>query len=389
MAQEPVIQIWTGESNFSPGDTPYGFFDTDPQFILDVDKFAKWSARKLGYPIVDIELVSENFYAAYEQAVADYSSFVNEFQARDNLISLSGMPTGSLRLEQQYIKPTLTGMFKLSEAYATEIGISGNLVHYTGSINIVPNQQVYSLKNPIESTLEKGDFNTDNFTIRRVFIESLDMTARYNSGNGLLPVSEFGLLNEFGWADMAMTYTLMPLNYDLQKLQAVEMSNQIRGSQYGFHLTADRIRIFPIPRKSMKIWFNYTLDDENIDLENGNVQTGLISDYSNIPYHNKLYTNINDIGKNWIRKYAHALVMEMLGFVRSKYDSIPMTLDTEISLNGQDLLSQAQNDKDSLVQELRETLEGMSRQALLERQMSETDALAATMAKLPLKIYVK
>lgn len=386
MSQEPIIQIWPGSSSFSPGDTPFGYFDTDSKFILEADRFAKWAARSLGYPITDIELTAENFYAAFEQAVADYSSYVNSFNARDNILALSGLPTASLELEEQHISPTLHGLFKLSEAYGAEVGIGGKLKFYTGSINLTAGKQVYDLDNSSNINVEKGDFTKDTFTIRRIFVDAASPLANYISPVGASSLGLDVFLNQFGWDN---TYTLMPLHYDLMRMQAIEMHQQIRKSSHGFHLAGNRIRIFPIPTANSKLFFQYTLDSENLSEAQNSAGRGLITDHSNIPYHNKTYTYINDIGKNWIRRYALALVKEMLGWVRSKYSSIPMTIDSEVTLNGADLISSAQSDKDNLITQLNEILEGMSRQAQLERAMAETDALSAAMAKLPLKIYVK
>ena len=75
------IPIWTGTSTFSPGDTPFGFYDTDLQFQNDIDKFAIFAARRLGYPIVDIELQDLNFYAAFEEAVTTYGNEMFAYQA--------------------------------------------------------------------------------------------------------------------------------------------------------------------------------------------------------------------------------------------------------------------------------------------------------------------
>ena len=36
------------------------------------------------------------------------------------------------------------------------------------------------------------------------------------------------------------------------------------------------------------------------------------------------FTSINDVGKQWIRKYGLALTKELLGIVRSKYGAIPI-----------------------------------------------------------------
>ena len=68
------IPIFPGSSSFSPGETPFGFYDDDLQFQQDADKFVTFAARRLGYPITEIELQDLNFYAAFEEAITTYGN---------------------------------------------------------------------------------------------------------------------------------------------------------------------------------------------------------------------------------------------------------------------------------------------------------------------------
>ena len=77
----------------------------------------------------------------------------------------------------------------------------------------------------------------------------------------------------------------------------------------------------------------------------------------------------------------------MLGLIRSKYSALPIP-NSEITLNGGDLVSAAQTEKEGLITELKETLDTMSRQAQLERKQAESDALQAQINKIPLLIYM-
>ena len=76
MAQE---SIWAGSSTFATGSTPWGLYDTDSSFSTDVDKFANWAARRLGYPIMSVELQSGSFYACFEESVSEYSTQLNHY----------------------------------------------------------------------------------------------------------------------------------------------------------------------------------------------------------------------------------------------------------------------------------------------------------------------
>lgn len=389
MAQEPIIRIWPGSGSFCPGEsTPFGYFDTDPHFIRDADKVAVWCARRLGYPITDIELTADNFYAAFEEAVLEYSSLVNAFNARDNMLSLSGLPTQSLDLTNQYIQPTLNGVFKLAKQYGTDVGAGGTQTWYTGSIDLKKNTQVYELDSN-SVNIEKGDFTSDAFTIRKIFHDDTSPLARFIDPIGYSGVANQDFLNQFGWGNFGIQYTLMPLHYDLMRMQGIEMHEQIRKSGYSFQLTANRLRIFPIPEADSKLFFQYTLDKESLSGAESGEGTGLISDYSNIPFGVKRYRYINEIGKNWIRRYTLALSKEMLGLIRGKYSEIPMTVDNTVTLNGADLVGAAQAEIEALVTEMKETLEGMSRQAQLERKQAENAAMSQQMLAVPLKIYVK
>ena len=71
------IPIWAGSSSFFPGETPFGLYDSDTSFSTDADKTADWCAKRLGYPLTDIELQPVNFFACFEEAVSEYGSQVN------------------------------------------------------------------------------------------------------------------------------------------------------------------------------------------------------------------------------------------------------------------------------------------------------------------------
>jgi hypothetical protein len=45
------IPIWPGSSSFAPGDTPFGFYDYNPDFQRDADKVAKvlWFTLRIPY----------------------------------------------------------------------------------------------------------------------------------------------------------------------------------------------------------------------------------------------------------------------------------------------------------------------------------------------------
>jgi C4-type Zn-finger protein len=113
----------------------------------------------------------------------------------------------------------------------------------------------------------------------------------------------------------------------------------------------------------------------------------IVSDYSNVNYDFMKYSNINDVGKQWIRKYTLALSKELLGIIRSKYGNIPIP-NAEVSLDGETLRAEATAEKEQLIEQLRENLEQTSRKALLEAQKDESDFQQETLRKVPYPIYI-
>ena len=380
------VPIWPGSASFFPGDTPFGFYDNDYQFQTDAEKIADWCAKRLGYPIQDVELQDLNFYACFEEAISEYGNQVNTYNTRDNLLNLQGMTTGS-NLTGKYVTPAFTGIFKLTENYGSEAGSGGDYTLYTGSIQVSINKSVYDLTDTSIVELETGSVaSKDVIEIRRVFHDMAPAKIRFFDpfvGTGL---GTQNMLDAFGFGNYSpgVSFMMMPLYADILRLQAIELNDQIRKSQYGFQITNNRIRITPIPQDNFKIYFQYFL---KADRDTPKTQSGVISDYSNIPYNNVVYEQINDMGKKWIRKYTLALAMNMLGQVRGKYSTLPIP-NSEITLNGADLVAQSNTDREALITELKETLDALSRQAQLERKQAEAESLQQQINKIPLAIYI-
>ena len=76
MASTATTPIWNGTGGPISGSTPFGFYDNDTVYQADGPKVANFCARKLGYPIMEVELQSGSFYACFEEAVSVYAEEV-------------------------------------------------------------------------------------------------------------------------------------------------------------------------------------------------------------------------------------------------------------------------------------------------------------------------
>jgi len=179
----------------------------------------------------------------------------------------------------------------------------------------------------------------------------------------------------------------MPLNYDLQTIQAIELNDTVRRSNYSFEIKNNKIRIFPIPNSgSSNLWFEYIERDERISGSIDN-QPYKVSNVSNTPYTNPTYASINSVGRQWIFEYSLALAKEMLGYVRGKYGAIPIP-DAQVTLNQGDLIAAATAEKSSLIERLRGYFDETSRKSLLERRAQETEFKQTELKQVPYTIYI-
>ena len=126
------IPIWPGSSSFFPGDTPFGLYDNDESFQNDAITTATWCAQRLGYPLVDIELQSVNFYTCFEEAVNEYGAQLYNFQTINSFHTLEGNTTGS-NYNNKLITPNLGSTINISDQYGNETyGGGGNYELKTG-----------------------------------------------------------------------------------------------------------------------------------------------------------------------------------------------------------------------------------------------------------------
>lgn len=383
MAQEP---IWPGSGSAVSGNTPFGFYDTDSEFQTEAPKFADWCAKRLGYPLMNVELQDKQFYACLEESVSEYSAQINQFNIKDNLLTLQGQSTSS-NLTHKRVTPNLGRSVFLSQAYGTEAGVGGLVEVKSGSVDIVSGSQTYDLNALWADVSESGNA----IELQRVFYEETPAVQRYFDPYAGTGAGTMNLLDQFGFGNYspAVTFLMMPVYADMLRLQAIELNDQIRKSAYSFQLRNNKLRIFPRPDSSYKLHFEYLVRSDRDDalMTEHSGSSDVISDFSNVPYDNMKFTSINDVGKQWIRKYGLALTKELLGIVRSKYGAIPIP-GAETSLDGDTLRSEASAEKEALVTQLREILEQTSRKALMEADKDESEFLQEKLKKVPYPIYI-
>ena len=380
------IPIWPGSGSFTSGSsTPFGFYDADTTFQSDAPKLADWCAKRLGYPLVDIELQALNFFTCFEEAVNEYGAQLYNFQIINNFHTLEGNSTGS-NFNNKLVTPNLGGIINISEQYGNETyGGGGNYRIESGSLDVQVNKQNYDLLSVAGSSIS----GSEAVYIKKIFHYAPSAINRYfdpyaGTGTGIQ-----SLMQAFGFGNYSpgVNFMLMPIYYDTLKLQAIELNDIIRKSGYHFEITDNRyLKLFPIPTRDYTLYFEYVVKSvANNPVRNE--ANNIITDVSNTPYTNPTYSFINEPGKQWIRRYALALAKEMLGSVRGKYTSIPIPGEST-TLDHVRLLNEAKDEKLKLIEELQKLLDETTRVKQLERQEKEAELTQKTFYKVPYPIYV-
>jgi hypothetical protein len=402
------IPIWPGSSSFAqvsasyydlnvwPPPTPFGFYDSDAEFKTDANKVANFCALRLGYPIENVELQDINFWAGFEEATTVYGNELYAFQTRDNYLSLEGAPT-SVDVNDDVVTPTFSTIVRLSQQYGEEAGAGGNVTWFKGRLSLIPGVQDYDLSLWAEEQGIVGGIEIKNVfyqappAISQLYGPTL--LAGQGGLGGVPPAGVYGL--SYGYTN----YLMMPTSFTMQNIQAIEMQNQVTLSNYTFNIVNNIISVFPVPGTGaygneidggldygIFLVFDFIKVQDRIDAAFAN-GTNKISNTSNVPYVNPTYSKINSIGRAWIFEYTLARAKDALGLVRNKYSTIPIP-GSEVTLNGDNLVTSAAAEKEALITRLREYFDQTSRQALLERRQAESVARVAEINQVPMTIYI-
>ena len=378
-------RIWTGSADFTSGSsTPFGIYDGDSLFQSDAPKVASWCAKRLGYPIIDIELQGENFFAVFEEATSEYSAQVNQFNIRNNLGSLEGQPTGANYTGQSVLGSELNNVVTIAEAYGNQANVGGRADIKKGYITVGTGSQEYDLQTLYGDVSESGE----RIDVTKVYYETTPAINRFFDPYSVSGQGTLNLIDEFGFGSFspAAQFILMPIYEDMLRIQQIEFNDQFRKSAHTFNIVNNKIQIFPKPASSYNLWFEYQVVKERREASTI-ITPDVVSDYSNIGYNFAEYTKINDVGKQWIRKYTLALAKEMLGAIREKYNTVPIP-GSEVSLDGAALRAEAQTEKDALIEQLRENLNEVSKKVRMENEAAMVDQQQQISQKVPLNIYV-
>ena len=373
--------------------TPFGFFDADSAFQTEADAMVTFVRRKLGDDILSVELTKKQIWACFEEAFCEYGAIVNQYQAKSQLANLLGAPTGSLMSgsEQRFPRENFEFMLRRGEPYAMEAGLGGSYNTLSGSIALEHNRQDYDLYDELKDADGNKLFdNAANDPKTKMKIQEIfhfDPQAAYRFFDSTSAVNY--LNNEFSFESFTpeTVFYVLPVFEDVLRGGMMGMSQRVRRSNFSYKIVGTKLRIYPTPSvdsgssKNLYVRVGYNPDPLNPSMADSTIEG--VSNLSNVPFGNLIYSRINSIGRQWTRQYTLALSKELLGLIRSKFGSVPIP-GAELQLNGADLIAQGREEQTNLKTEIKEMLETMTYSAMLEDEAAAAENLTRILKMIPM-----
>ena len=376
--------------------TPFGFFDDDLDFQKEADSMITYVKRKLGDDILSVELTKKQIWACLEESTLEYGSLVNEFQTKSQLSNVLGASTGS-NIQGKYAHETLDFILRLAEPYAQDAGIGGSYNTLSGSIKLESGRQDYDiyseLKDDSGNLIFSSSLNNNGsgkMKILEVFHFSPQAAYRFFDTTSAINY----LNNEFSFESFTpeTVFYVLPVFEDVLRGGQMSLSNRVRRSNYSFRTQGTKIIIFPSPtfndgnsvaEKNRKLWIRvgFGSDPFNPAYNDGTING--VSDFSNIPYDNIKFENINSMGRQWIREFCLASSKELLGLVRSKFSSVPIP-GGDLQLDGSNLVSQGREDQEKLRTSMKELLDSLTYDKMLEGEAGKAGNLQTVLKTIPI-----
>lgn len=371
--------------------TPFGFFDDDSDFQSEADNLVTFVKRKLGDDILSVELTKKQIWGNLEESLLEYGSVLNQYQAKSQLVQFLGMPSGSnlSGSEQKYPRENLEYLTRFAEPYAMEAGVGGSYNMISGSIQLEQNRQDYDIYTELKDLGGTALFDRDEnstqskMKIREVFHFSPQAAYRFFDTTSAINY----LNNEFSFESFTpeTIFYVLPVFEDILRAGQLDISNRVRKSNYSYQVIGSKIRIFPTPTTTtpakLYIRVQYKPDPLNPAFNDSSIHG--VSNLSNVPFGKLIFSRINSIGRQWIRQYALALSREQLGLIRSKFQNIPVPGES-LQLNGTDLVTQGREDKEKLITGLKEMLDTMTYDKLMETQAARAEAVNKQLKYVPM-----
>lgn len=363
--------------------------------------------RKLGEPVMGVELLDEQIEECVCESIEEYSSYINNWSLENRMSQMLGLPK-DIDFTLKFVSNNFGFERTFSKAYSEQVGVGTNTNREMKKdfISLTAGTQDYFIAEGRE--VNEVMWYTPSF----INLFGLDPFANAN-----IAFSEFGA----SFAGHTL-YHVMPVFDTILTAQAAELRNKVRGSEFSYRLTAGpngtrRVTLYPVPRQASTSTavtsgigvgtpgtvFYFYYDTVGIGGNptmsgftanpgytggTGSQGNGLVSGPSDAKLYFLTYDEMNDVAKRWVKKYAQANAKELLGLgIRGKFNGELPIPGASVTLNSDKLIENGRADMEALKTELKEMLEKLNYKALIENNAAIQDGVNKSLGYTPFGVY--
>ena len=355
--------------------------------------------HRLGAPMRKIELEDETMCTLLEISIEDHSAYINEWLIEAQWSSIYGKDITVTDLAKSLTTRELGYEDSFTYAYSKIVGLQarGPWELKKDYVTVNKGQQVYeipacreinevlwitppTIDNALYSTYGFGDYG-------------------YGGGYGQVPFGGGGGGYGYGGFYLSPAYDILlrDADYDLkQRIISSDLVYKITAGPNGTKL----LHLLPPPGSRItfglasladginvtgsKVWYHYYEACEEDRQRCLNENKDIVKLPSDVPVDVVNYDELNTPSKQWVRDYFTAMCKETLGRVRGKFGGSLGVTDAEVTMDYDSLLSEAKDDKDKLWERLKERLERLQPDKMLERKANEAEQLNKSLQFRPL-----
>lgn len=323
---------------------------------------------QLGAPIIDVPLTDEQLDALFVVAFEEYQASAQNFLTTNQWNAVWGLNIDSADFAFYLLSKELKFEQSFTYAYSKLVGhgTNGPWELKWDKFTLSAHTQRYSIPAGREINEILWYMPVANSDLARLASAS----GGYNVGG----LDGFNLsINGFAAYPINYVYNVVAASND------INMRNRIRSSDFYYKINKGPegriVTLYPVPGGRFDVGFAgwsdiyssfsdpalnqhfvwYSYYDEEIDGKkcvDENDDVVLLP--SDIPYHRLKWNRINAPFKTWIRKYLLSEAKMTLSQIFGRFGNRLPIPDAEITMNGDQLLAQAQEEKNKLMEELKD-----------------------------------
>jgi hypothetical protein len=329
----------------------------------------------LGAPVRGVEIEDEQLDSLLEFSIGDYSQYVLDWLVESQWTALANLNMDQQSVAKALITRSLDYETQYTYAYSKIVGLQagGDSILKKDYFDLERNQQIYEIPAGREinellwfTTAELNNILFDPFSF------------------GFLGGGGPGIGGGAGFAQMggAGNYFMTPGFDMLMRMQDINLKHRILQGDLTYRITAGPdgkklVHLYNTPggrfdfggmKNRYRVWYwYYEVDgpDRDACLK---ANPDIVRLPSDVPLDELSWDDLNVPAQQWVRRWFTAYTKEVLGGrIRGKYSGNLKTPDSELVMDYQSLLTESKDEKSKLEEELKQRLERMRPEKMMER----------------------